>query len=926
MRRAAWIALLFGVASSAAAQGPSAEWRTIETEHFRVHYPAPFEAWARHAAGLLEPIRERVTDFVGHAPGQPIEVVVADPAADANGMAVPFLDRPEIVLWTSPPAAASWLADFPDWTEILATHEVAHVAHLARPGTGSASFLARLLPAPFGPIALGSPQWLFEGYATLVEGALTGSGRPASSLRAMMLRRLAIEGKLPSYAKLDGGSGWLSSATPYLVGSAYLEWLAARTGEESLRELWRRMAGRFAGGFAASFEEVFGGSPEDLYDRFVAETTDRALEEEKRLETEGLVAGELVLRLDGGTSALQVSPDGSKLLARRDPARRESYLAVWNTTSGLEAPPGWKLPRHDGFSASDPRWMPDSRTVLFSKRAPDAEGILRRDLYLWNHADGRVSRVTRREDLAEADPAPGGGFAIAVRNRFGVSTLARVDLATGETRDLPIRTGSSDVWPIWGEPRVSPDGRRIAALLHLDGRWRLVVLPVEGGDIRELLPGGAPLSAPAWSADGAVLFVSRAPASRIPDVVSIDPDGASEAKAWTRVTGGAFSPAPSPDGKRLHFLDWTAKGVDVRRLAPFDAAAEPLRVEAADPAAAARSVVAAPIEADRPYSIWPSHTVRPLLNFAIGPDGAAVQVGADGADVLGRFHWLAAASFGNTPGPRGGTAAAAWRGFPVALSMQLFSALEIPGRQSLAPRPELDEERQGGFILAWWGRPFTAGRFDAEVGSGAASVESLADDARFSRALGTTRLRLALRRTTGRWGAGLDLEAWGTLGETAGLFWSQWSGGVRPAWITPIATLSLGGRWGGTGGSPSVFDLFAVGGSPSTILPPGFDRNRIESPALPFGVQLGTKFEGYRAALELSGAPIVIYGEWLRAWSGGEPRPDPVRAAGAEARLERLVPAEFGRTLTFRVGAAWIDSTAPRFSTVRGYADLIYRP
>jgi len=51
-----------------------------------------------------------------------------------------------------------------------------------------------------------------------------------------------------------------------------------------------------------------------------------------------------------------------------------------------------------------------------------------------------------------------------------------------------------------------------------------------------------------------------------------------------------------------------------------------------------------------------------------------------------------------------------------------------------------------------------------------------------------------------------------------------------------------------------------------------------------------------------------------------------VRAAGAEARLERLVPAEFGRTLTFRVGAAWIDSPSPRFSTVRGYADLIYRP
>ena len=334
MRRATWLSILLLAAPTLRAQGPSSDWRTIETPHFRVHYPAPFVAWARHAAGLLEPIRARVIPLVGYEPGRPIEVVIADPAADANGMAAPYLDQPAIVLWTSPPGAGDWLSDFPDWTEILATHEVAHVVHLARPGTGASSFLARLLPAPFGPLALGSPRWLFEGYATLLEGALTGSGRPASSLRAMVLRRLAIEGKLPPYSKLDGGSGWLGASYPYLIGSAYLEWLAARAGEQSLRDLWGRMAGSFAGGFTSSFEGVFGASPEDLYDRFTAETTARALGEEKRLEAEGLAAGELVLRLDGGTSSLQVSPDGGKLLARRDPSRRESYVAIWDAGAG----------------------------------------------------------------------------------------------------------------------------------------------------------------------------------------------------------------------------------------------------------------------------------------------------------------------------------------------------------------------------------------------------------------------------------------------------------------------------------------------------------------------------------------------------------------------------------------------------------------
>jgi hypothetical protein len=930
VRRAAGLSILLLAASTLRAQGPSSDWRTIETPHFRVHYPEPFEAWARHTAGLLEPIRTRIAAFVGYEPGRPIEVVIADPAADANGMAAPYLDQPAIVLWTSPPGAGEWLSDFPNWAEILATHEVAHVVHLARPGTGASSFLARLLPAPFGPLALGSPRWLFEGYATLVEGALTGSGRPASSLRAMVLRRLAIEGKLPEYAKLDGGSGWLGSAYPYLVGSAFLEWLAERSGEDTLRELWRRMAGRFTGGFGRSFEEVFGDSPEDLYDRFAAETTARALEEENRLEEEGLAAGELALRLDGGTSSLQISPDGTKLLARRDPTRRESYLAVWDAAAAPEAPPERRLPREDGYSAADPRWMPDGKRVLFAKRAPDAEGVLRRDLYLWETDTGAVSRVTRGEDVAEADPAPGGDFAVAVRGRFGETALVRVELATGRTERIPVRLGTReggpDPWPIWSEPRVSPDGRRVAALLHLGGRWRIVVVPVEGGEVREVPVGGAPMSAAVWSADGSRLFVSRSPAAGIPGVVSVDPDGTSDPQSWTRVTGGALSPAPSPDGRRLYFLDWTAHGIDVRRLAPFDPGAEPLSITGAAPPASA-ATPPEPVPSDRPYSPWRSQVVRPLLNFAIGPDGDTVQVGVDGADVLEQFHWLAAGSFGNTPGPRGGTAAAAWRGWPVALSMQLFSALEIPGRQSLAPRPELDAERMGGFVQGWWGRPFVTGRVDVDLGAGAASLEALSDDSRFSRALGTSRVRALLRRTTGRWGAGVELEATGSLGETRGRFWSQWSGGVRPAWITPLATLSVGGRWGGTGGTPSRFDAYAIGGSPSTILPPGFDRNRIESPALPFAVQLGTRFDAYRAAAELSSVPIVFYGEWMRAWTGDEPRPDFVRAAGAEARLERLIPAEFGRTISFRVGAAYIDSRTPnRFSTVRGYADLIYRP
>jgi len=89
---------------------------------------------------------------------------------------------------------------------------------------------------------------------------------------------------------------------------------------------------------------------------------------------------------------------------------------------------------------------------------------------------------------------------------------------------------------------------------------------------------------------------------------------------------------------------------------------------------------------------------------------------------------------------------------------------------------------------------------------------------------------------------------------------------------------------------PSTFDLFALGGSSSAILPPGLDRNRVESPALPAAAQVSSRFEAYRAELSPSGSPLVLYAERMRAWSSGAEKPDWIRLEGIELGLERLIP------------------------------------
>jgi hypothetical protein len=589
--------------------------------------------------------------------------------------------------------------------------------------------------------------------------------------------------------------------------------------------------------------------------------------------------------------------------------------------------PKWKLPRVNGLAAAEPRFLSDGRRVLFARRAPDAQGVERLDLYLWELETGRVTPVTRGADVAEADPAPDGRLAVGVRRRFGATELVRVDLATGEAR--PIATDVAfEAWPVWSHPRISPDGSMFAALLHRDGRWRLVTAPVSGGAVRELPVGATPFAPPAWTLDGGRLVVAT-DASGIWNLVSVDARGSDPFRDLTRVTGGAFAPAPTPDGKEIFFLALTAKGVDLRRLSLQSAPALSAQSAAGTypilpppPGEAPRPRQSEPPPA-APYHAFTTQVVRLFSGFTLGPDGNVWQAGVQGTDVVGRLDWVAAASFGSAAGPRGGAFAAAWRGLPVKLDLYLFASLEKPGSQHLVKRSELDEQRWGGWAGGSWQRPFAWGRVRVEAGGGWTHVEALQARESFGRGLGSARAQGVFRRRGEKLGFGLDADMAGSLGATDGASWRQFRGEARAIGFLGPVRLSFAGRYGDTGGQPTRFDLFSLGGAPSAILPPGLDRNRIESPALPEASQLGRRFDGWRA--EASVSLLTLYAERGRAFDL-RAKPQPVRVWGGEARLGRLITPDLAEGLDLYVGLAKIRSTTPRFDSVRGYAGLIYRP
>ncbi len=405
-------------AAPARVQAPDARWLTFATAHYRIHCPAAFEAFGRDVASRAEGVHAQYLGLVGFAyekPGKPIDILILDPVMEANGLAFPILPRPHVVLWKTEPEPDSPIGHHRGWAELLLTHELGHMHHLLRPALKPS--LWRRWTEVLGPLAEKSPRWVTEGYATLIEGKLTGSGRPHSAFRAAVLRQWALEGKLPTYEALSGTQGFLGGSLAYLGGSAYLAWLETTSGDpKALQTLWIHLAGKRD--FDAAFTATFGFGPKDGYQRFCAELTHTALELERFAKAQGLREGELVNQLPGWSTDLALSPDGTKLLARVQAAKKPG-LYVWDLKATPKAgkpqpgeppdraplvpvlPPARRLGSIDGALPWKPVWTaPDA--IAFQLRLPDEEGVLKPQARAWILGGGvrRASTITTKPTAA----------------------------------------------------------------------------------------------------------------------------------------------------------------------------------------------------------------------------------------------------------------------------------------------------------------------------------------------------------------------------------------------------------------------------------------------------------------------------------------------------------------------------------------------
>ncbi|QKT04050.1 hypothetical protein HUS23_09585 [Ectothiorhodospiraceae bacterium 2226] len=609
-------------------QDPRLDWRTLETDHFRIHFHGE-EALAREVGAIAEAVHRRLTEPLAWRPIGKTEVVLTDTSDFPNGLATPYPYN-LMLLWVSPPEAGAFLEaeDRAQWLDTLITHEYAHVLHLDRAHAGP-----RALRGVFGRHLftfpnLFQPTWLIEGLATHYEGTHGhGAGRGEAAEFDMLMRTEVRDGVRPLAQVNVPNASWPAGTVPYLYGVYFFQFLEAEYGAERVAAFIHAYSGQLIPfQLNGTARRVFGKDFPALWAEFERHLHARYAPQLAAIRAAGpgegaaLTEGGYAGRGQGGN--LQAMADGSVYFVRADGQRRPALM---------HRSPDGRLTRVTALNDGARIRVHPEAGVLIAQPEVCREYRVYYDLYLLAHGARRPQRLTHCARYRDAAWHPSGDAIAAVRFETGRSELHRLD-ARGRFQAVLARGVDGE---LFAQPDYAPDGERL--LLSRSARGAggdLHELTLADGTWRRLTDDGRHVQHPRYSRDGqSVLFTSDH--GGVYDLRRLRlSDGALE--TLTRVETGAFQPSEGADGA-LYYLGYGSQGYDLYRLEAPTARPTPPPPEApraAPPLAAAD----APVEAYRPGS-----ALRPRLWFPyLVLDEDVQEVGAFtfGLDPLG-IHYYA---------------------------------------------------------------------------------------------------------------------------------------------------------------------------------------------------------------------------------------------------------------------------------------------
>jgi len=574
---------------------PRLTWRTLQTEHFLVHFADQYRPQAQVAAATAERVYPVITALLDWRPRNRTHLVVLDSADFANGSATP-LPFNSTTIYLSPPDEGELLQNR-DWLELLLSHEFFHIVHLDK-ASGSAlaprNVLGRLMP--FFPNVL-EPSWIVEGLAVNHESNPSRAhGRLGNTTFEGMMRAEAARG-FRSLSEVNAEGRGFPLNRDYLYGSYFFLFLRERYGQDAAVRFIANYSKNLVPFRVESNPVAVTGKPMDaLWSEY--EGWLRARFSAAWPAVEGVVLARAfsisspVLTEDGARWYIQGDGYTRPKLMRQAPGDTPQALRETEEDTRLSADAG------NGVLMSQVEICRDYN-LLYDLHAVDAQG-----------KRAGISRCSRHRLAAPL----GGGRVAAVSATAGASEVVLIE--GGQLAASLYRAAPGEI--ISG---IASKGDRIVTTALRNERWRLI--DISDGKPIELLSDAAVKHSPRFgdSVDE-VFFVADYGKSY--DVWSWRRSSPALSR-WTRSAFGVREISAPVRGELL----LTTIEADGGALRLYRVPREPIerRTTQDQPDAAPARAVAFEV-ADRPYSA--SSSLRPTAWLPL------VQI-ADGAFALGAY-------------------------------------------------------------------------------------------------------------------------------------------------------------------------------------------------------------------------------------------------------------------------------------------------
>jgi len=597
MKLKTYTAILIGLFSIAFSQGTwmwtkqvhsELEWKTISTEHFRVHYHNGIKNIAVEGANIAETVYPELLEQVNLESTPVIDIIFTTEDEIMNGYA---MWTNQTFIWVDQNDAVIWLENG-KWLYQVLSHELQHIVFFNK--------VKSWLLEPWGMLLSKTPGWFVEGLAEY----MTEKWRPhrADISHKYHILTNTAEKMDPHY---DGYSKLLLFAEEY-GDSSLIKLLEYRdklnlfnfekafketTGKSisNFNEHWRRTMNTYYYGYMAqkeSYEDIgivtslpvnkqrgFSFSPDSLNIAIIG-------------------------KMDDGQS------DQSLIIAKQDTTSKKDkgFKLFWwikkeerivdSTENKESSKPHYNKTEIDfGRFHSSMSWNQNSNKLAYAKYHFSKNSSMVYDISVYNTETKEHTWITENMRATYPIWSNDNKSIVFVSHKNSNSNLFGIDLTSNKITQLTHYTGDNQILtPAW-----SPDGRQIAfARSGQDGQTNVYLLDLFSKEITQLTHNSEVEFSPVWhSSENKIYYTSHA--GNTPNIVELDLE--------------SLTTIPRTDiGGVLQTVQWNPKGntLIAKTLGDVDSS----RIVFVD---VNREITTSPLSIRKDYTSWMSKSPNVLL-------------------------------------------------------------------------------------------------------------------------------------------------------------------------------------------------------------------------------------------------------------------------------------------------------------------------